>query len=97
MLIVEKRLQNKLQEIFRAFDADKNGHISSLEISLDNVTADILEIYTPLLLEMEANNYTLDEQEFIESSLALYQVRTEIDLVKLIYVRHLKLLKRIAF
>lgn len=56
-LIVERKLMNKLEEIFRAFDADKNGYISAEEICLDNVTAEILEIFTPVLLEMEANQY----------------------------------------
>ena len=65
---------NKLEEIFAAFDADKNGFVSAKEICLDNVTADILEIYTPMLLEMEASNVQLDKDEFIESSLALYHV-----------------------
>ncbi len=55
-LIVERKLMNKLEEIFAAFDADKNGFVSAKEICLDNVTADILEIYTPMLLEMEASN-----------------------------------------
>ena len=58
--IVERKLLNKLEEIFRAFDADKNGFITADEISLDNVTAEMLEIYSPLLLEMEANGYSLD-------------------------------------
>jgi Ca2+-binding EF-hand superfamily protein len=65
-------LLNKLEELFRAFDSDKDGAISADKLSLDNVTADILEIFTPLLLEMEANGFTLDQEEFIESSLALY-------------------------
>lgn len=56
-LIVERKLMNKLEEIFSAFDADKNGFVSAQEICLDNVTADILEIYTPLLLEMEASDF----------------------------------------
>ena len=60
MLIVEKKLNNKLHELFNAFDADKNGFITAYEISLDNVTAEILEIYTPLLLEMESYDYKLD-------------------------------------
>jgi hypothetical protein len=47
---------NKLEEIFAAFDADKNGYINASEICLDNVTADVLEIYTPMLLEMEASD-----------------------------------------
>jgi len=73
-MIVEKKLLLKLEELFKAFDADSNGYISAEEICLDNVNADILEIYTPLLLEMEANDYKLDYEEFIESSLLLYQV-----------------------
>ena len=36
-----------------AFDADNNGYITADEINLDNVTAQILEIFTPLLVELE--------------------------------------------
>lgn len=73
-MIVERKLMNKLEELFRAFDADNKGFISADQICLDNVTADILEIYTPLLIEMEQTACTLDCQEFIESSLQLYNV-----------------------
>lgn len=89
-MIVEKKLLLKFEELFKAFDADNNGYINAEEICLDNVNADILEIYTPLLLEMEANDYKLDYDEFIESSLLLYQVSPSFKPCKLSQTRPFK-------
>ena len=71
-LIVEQKLQMKLIEIFLAFDSQRLGAISSQQIDLDRVSAEILEIFTPLLVEMESLDETLDQEEFVESALALY-------------------------
>ena len=53
------------------FDANGNGKISADEINLDLVSAEILTIFKPLLVELEAFDEDLDKEEFVESSLAL--------------------------
>lgn len=64
-------MRQKLSEIFDLFDANGNGKISADEIELDLVSADILAIFKPLLVEMETFDEDLDKDEFIESSLTL--------------------------
>lgn len=47
------------------FDSQHNGYISSDKINLDSVSVDVLEVFTPLLIEMEKLDETLDKEEFI--------------------------------
>lgn len=58
------------------FDSDHDNQISSKCIDITRINAEILEIFSPLLCEMEKFNETLDKEEFIESALKLYQVLT---------------------
>ena len=44
-MLFEQKLQNQMETLFHAFDNDGNGFVSSDEINLDNVTAQILEIF----------------------------------------------------
>jgi len=62
--------------IFDSFDSLGNNHISANDIDLDNVPAEIILVFKPLLLEMEKYDEELDKEEFIESSLALLQQGT---------------------
>ena len=55
------------------FDANGNGKLSADEINLDFVSAEILEIFKPLLVELETFNEELDKDEFVESALALLE------------------------
>lgn len=66
-------MRTKLGEIFDMFDANGNGKISADEIELDLVSAEILAIFKPLLVEMETFDEDLDKDEFIESSLTLLE------------------------
>ena len=59
--------------LFTAFDADNNGYITADEINLDNVTAQILEIFTPLLVELENLGESLSQADFCDSAYNLYQ------------------------
>ena len=58
--------------MFDAFDADNNGRISTDELNLEHVSADILEIFTPLFVELENLGETLDREEFVDSAYELY-------------------------
>lgn len=69
--IFEQKLRSKLKEIFDLFDANGNGKLSADEINLDFVSAEILEIFKPLLVELETFNEELDKDEFVESAVAL--------------------------
>lgn len=52
-------------------DGNGSGRITSDEIELDHVPGKILLTLKPLLIEMEAYDESLDEEEFIESVLNL--------------------------
>ena len=64
-------MRTKLSEIFDLFDANGNGRISADEIELDLVSAEILVVFKPLLVEMETFDEDLDREEFIESAITL--------------------------
>jgi hypothetical protein len=72
--IVQNNLRIKLSMIFEKFDKNKNGQITAETVDLESVPLDIVIIFRPLLMEIEAYNEKLDRDEFIESSLALLQV-----------------------
>jgi len=69
----DKKIRNKLEEIFDQLDANGNGMISADEINLDIVSSEILLIIKPLLVEMESFDENLDKEEFIESGIALFE------------------------
>lgn len=54
--------------MFHAFDADDNGYISSEEVNFDNVSAQILEIFMPLFVEMESMGETLSKEDFCRAA-----------------------------
>lgn len=66
--LFEKRKQIKLKEIFDLFDSDEDGIISATNIDISRVGVQILELYTPLLCELEELNQTLNLEEFISAS-----------------------------
>jgi hypothetical protein len=72
-MLVDKRLKQKLTEIFHLFDKNNNGRISADEIDLDNIEISLLIVFRPLLIEMENFCEELDLEEFIESSKALIE------------------------
>ena len=66
------KLQTKLNELFDAFDAEQSGKITASEINLDHVSAEILEIFAPLFIELENLGESLDREEFVDSARELY-------------------------
>jgi Ca2+-binding EF-hand superfamily protein len=56
---------NKLEEIFHQLDGDHDGVISASEINIKNVPIKVLEVISPLLIEMEDANLELTIEEFI--------------------------------
>ena len=72
-MLLEQKIKLQLEQLFEAFDNDNNGYISSDEINLDNVTAQILEIFTPLFVEMENLGEHLSQEDFCDSAYNLYK------------------------
>ncbi len=51
--LVENTKKAKMQEIFEIFDSDNDGAISAQKIDLQTLPTDLLELFSPLLCEME--------------------------------------------
>jgi len=63
-----------LTDIFDVFDSDQDGIISASKIDLHTLQTELLDLFSPLLCEMEEIGATLDKEEFIESSMRLLNV-----------------------
>ncbi|CAI2384022.1 unnamed protein product [Moneuplotes crassus] len=70
--ILEQKKARKFHQIFQILDAESNGVISADKIDISGLPPDILEIFTPLLCEMEELEHILDLEEFIDASMRLY-------------------------
>ncbi len=73
-MILEHKIRIQLDALYHAFDADGNGYISADEINLDHVSAKLLEIFTPLFVEMENLGESLSKADFAESAYELFKV-----------------------
>ena len=58
--MVEHRKSKKFSEVFSMLDSDQDGLISATKIDISSLTPDLLQIFTPLLCEMEELGQTLD-------------------------------------
>ena len=80
-MILEHKIRMQLDILYHAFDADNNGYISADEINLDNVSAKILEIFTPLFVEMENLGESLSKDDFSESAYELFKVSSNLKFI----------------
>ena len=51
--IIEKKKFAAFLQIFEWLDSDKDGHISADKIDISLLSADLLEVLSPLFMEME--------------------------------------------
>jgi len=58
--------------IFDKLDSDGDGQISAYRIDITSLEPDLLQILTPLLVEMEELGMSLDKKEFIDAASRLY-------------------------
>ena len=79
--MIETRKQKRLEELFKLLDGDGDGLISANKIEIGQVPTEILEMYTPLLCEMEEMGYTLTREDFMEGSDKLLKVCYPLDIV----------------
>lgn len=70
--IVEKKKFEAFSRIFDWLDSDKDGHISADKIDISPLSADLLEVLSPLFMEMEELSQALDADEFIDAVGRLY-------------------------
>lgn len=56
------------------FDSDQDGVISAHKVDLHTLAPEILEVFSPLLCEMEEIGTSLDREEFIDAASRLFQV-----------------------
>ncbi|CAI2384299.1 unnamed protein product [Moneuplotes crassus] len=70
--LLEQKKARKFHQIFQSLDVDGDGEISAEKIDISALPPEILEIFTPLLCEMEELEHTLDLEEFIDASMRLY-------------------------
>lgn len=71
--IIDKTKREKMNDVFDLLDSDSDGLISSKRIDIETIPGEVLEVFTPLLQEMEDIAQTLDRDEFVEAALRLYQ------------------------
>jgi len=70
--IVEKKKCAAFIQIFEWLDSDKDGHISADKIDISPLSADLLEVLSPLFMEMEELSQALDAEEFVDAVGRLY-------------------------
>ena len=51
--IMDKKKIDSFHQIFLWLDSDKDGHISADKIDISLLSADLLEVLSPLFMEME--------------------------------------------
>jgi hypothetical protein len=57
-------------------DSDYDGKISAYRIDIKQLDSKVLDIITPLFVEMEELEMVLDEEEFIDAASRLYDTLT---------------------
>lgn len=54
--IIERKKQDAFALIFRWLDSDRDGFISPMKIDISMIETDLLEVLSPLLIELEEIN-----------------------------------------
>ncbi|CAK83786.1 unnamed protein product (macronuclear) [Paramecium tetraurelia] len=66
--MIQSQMQVSLIKIFNALDSDNDGFINSENCDVGDLDDNVIKILSPLLLEMESGNHTLNKKEFVESA-----------------------------
>lgn len=61
-------MQISLMKIFDSLDSNQDGFIDSENCDVGDLDDNVIKILSPLLIEMESGNHTLNKKEFIESA-----------------------------
>jgi len=92
VVLLGKAEREKLTEIFNALDSDQDGKISASKIDITRIFCDfgakflkielslkLLDLFTPLLSEMEAKNEELNCEEFVNTAYEHYKTLNTYD------------------
>lgn len=71
--IIEKKKALNFSKIFDKLDSDHDGQISAYRIDISSLEPDLLQVLTPLFVEMEELGMNLDREEFIDAATRLYE------------------------
>lgn len=82
---VETKKRKRFEELFHAFDSDNDGFISATAIEIRSVPAELLEIFAPVLCEMEDLQVKLDLNTFCEVTNKLFVSLSPYEKDKLLY------------
>jgi hypothetical protein len=74
--MIERKKQDAFAMIFKWLDSDSDGFISPMKIDISMIDTDLLEVLSPLLIELEEINQPLDEGEFGDALSRLYDCST---------------------
>lgn len=72
-LLVDAIKVNRFEKIFEILDSDQDGVISKEKINIEGLPANVVEVFTPLFLEMEEMNLSLNKQYFLDASEKLFK------------------------
>jgi len=70
--MMDKKKEMNFGKIFEKLDSDHDGQISAFRIDISSIDASLLQILTPLFVEMEDLGMNLNQNEFIEAASRLY-------------------------
>jgi hypothetical protein len=71
--IVERQKLANFEAIFAQLDSDHDGKISAYRIDITSLEAELLQVLSPLFVEMEEMGMTLNLEEFIDATKRLYK------------------------
>eukprot|EP01016_Furgasonia_blochmanni_P003579 TRINITY_DN11408_c0_g1_i10.p1 TRINITY_DN11408_c0_g1~~TRINITY_DN11408_c0_g1_i10.p1 ORF type:complete len:745 (+),score=192.61 TRINITY_DN11408_c0_g1_i10:195-2429(+) len=75
-VMIETLKRKRLTELFESLDSDRDGLISATKVDISSIPTEALEIFAPLLCEMEEISSTLNLEEFIDASERLFKTLT---------------------
>lgn len=74
---MESNKRGHILEIFEMLKPQGEEVISAHKIDLHSLPTDVLEVFSPLLCEMEELGTTLNQEEFLDASQRLFNVSVE--------------------
>lgn len=65
-IVLYQAQKNKLAKMFEQLDSDYDGLISAHKINLTELSNELLDVMTPLLLKIEEHSLNIDFEQFVE-------------------------------